>query len=56
MTAALRGAQVPVPGSVALEALARRWGVPPWQLAEAPDADWLLLGLELIRLEAEHRG
>jgi hypothetical protein len=54
--AALRGAKVALPGAVALEALARRWGVPPWVLAEAPDADWLFLGLTLMELEADAHG
>lgn len=53
MIAALRGAKARLPGAVALEALARRWGIPPWALAEAPEARWLWLGLALMDLEAE---
>lgn len=53
MRAALRGAKAPLPGAVVLEALARRWGVPPWVLAEAPDAEWLFLGLRLLELESD---
>lgn len=53
MIAALRGASVRLPGAVALEQLARRWGVAPWALAEAPDARWIWLGLTLLELEAE---
>ena len=40
--------------SYALEALARRWGVPPWELERAP-ARWIHRGMTFMKLESEAR-
>jgi hypothetical protein len=43
-----------VPASYVLDALARRWGIPPWELERAPSA-WVHRGLVFMKLEAEGR-
>lgn len=48
------GSDATVPSSYVLEALARRWGVPPWELERAPLA-WVTRGLTFMRLESEAR-
>lgn len=48
------GSSAEVPASYALEALARRWGVPPWELERAP-ARWIHRGMTFMRLESEAR-
>ena len=40
-----------MPLEYALDALAQRWGVAPWQLEEAP-GEWVLRGLEFMRIES----
>lgn len=53
VTAALGdGVAVGIPGSYAIDKLAQRWSVPPWELEAAPDPDWLIRGLEFQRIEA----
>jgi hypothetical protein len=42
-----------VPLDYALEALARRWGIPPWELENAPDAEWIIRGMHYMKVEAE---
>jgi hypothetical protein len=49
--AALNGTSAPIPYVYALDQLARRWSIPPWELEAAP-AEWLLRGLAFIRTEA----
>ena len=44
-------AKTPVPLEYALDALAQRWGVAPWELEEAP-GEWVLRGLEFMRIES----
>ncbi len=42
-----------MPINYALEALARRWGIAPWELENAPDADWIIRGFHYMKVEAE---
>jgi len=42
-----------VPWSYALDQLAQRWHIAPWQLEDAPDGTWIGAGLLFMRLEAE---
>lgn len=44
------GALFGVPFTYVLDALAQRWGIPPWVLEDAP-IDWLIRGLEFLRIE-----
>lgn len=48
------GSDDSVPSSYALEALARRWGIAPWDLERAPLA-WVTRGLTFMELESEAR-
>ena len=55
-TAALGGgAQLSVPLEYALDRLAKRWGIPPWELdsADPAIARWVQRGLLFERLEGE---
>lgn len=47
------GEPVSVPTNYAIEALARRWGVAPWEIENAPDADWVVRGLYYLKVEAK---
>ncbi len=48
------GSDAPVPAAYVLDALARRWGIAPWELERAPTA-WVHRGLVFMELEAEAR-
>ena len=48
------GGDATVPSSYTLDALARRWGIAPWELERAPLA-WVTRGLTFMRLEGEAR-
>lgn len=48
------GSDAPVPPSYAYEALAQRWGIPPWELERAPLA-WVARGLTFMELESQGR-
>jgi hypothetical protein len=42
-----------VPVTYAIDALAQRWGVAPWVIENAPDADWIVRGLYFLKVEAQ---
>jgi hypothetical protein len=37
----------------AIDALARRWGIAPWEIENAPDLEWVVRGLYYLRVEAQ---
>jgi hypothetical protein len=37
----------------AIDALARRWGVAPWEIENATDAEWVIRGLHYMKVEAQ---
>lgn len=42
-----------VPWEYALDLLAQRYHIAPWELEEAPDGAWISAGLLFMRLEGE---
>jgi hypothetical protein len=42
-----------VPTMYAIDALARRWGIAPWEIEDAPDAEWIIRGLHFMKVEAQ---
>ena len=47
------GKPVTVPWDYALDALAKRWNIAPWELEQAPNADWIIRGLYFQKVEAQ---
>ena len=45
------GVLTEIPFNYALDLLAQRWHIAPWQLEDAP-VEWLIRGLEYERMEA----
>jgi len=42
-----------VPLDYALDALAKRWHIAPWELEAAPNADWIIRGLYFQKVESQ---
>ncbi len=42
-----------MPWDYAIDALAKRWHIAPWELENAPNADWIIRGLYFQKVESQ---